>query len=580
MTATAGNGSDAGVGPVRTLRGGPSFVESLFCGCLRSDLVLPFPALAEDESRRVDRLVETLLDYAREAVDPVRMESDRWIGDDVVQGLAERGLMGLGVPEPYGGQGLSSTGYCRVFEALGALDPTFAVVLGIHQSIGTRGIVLFGTDEQKDRFLPDLAAARRLAAFALTEPFAGSDAYALRSRAVREPDGAWRLNGEKRYIGNGEKGDVFVTFARGDVGGRTRHVALILEKGMPGFEHGERYDMLGLRANDVRRLRFNDVRVPPENVLGEPGDGYRMAMKILETGRLTLAAGDVGVAKRLTDRIALHVQEREQFGRPLAGFALVQEKLAWLVSNIYAMGAMAYLTTGLADAGGVDTTLETAVCKVNSSEFAVGAANRCFDLRGGEAFMRTEPYEKIMRDVRIFPVFEGSNDVLRAFIALNGIKALVARLQSPDGGPPPERPDGVHPDLAPALDALGAQAERLGERTKGLLMTHLKAVRERQLDQRRLADAAAAVYTQAAAVARAAAAPDGEAGDRERLIARAYCAEASAAVDASLGALDRNADEHVAPLAELALAGTAFDADLRAIDQPAFASAGSSPAAY
>src|SRR5687767_5523456 len=202
--------------------------------------------------------------------DPRRWEEQRWIGDDVVAQLGEAGLLGLYVPEEYGGQGLSQTGYCRVFETIAQVDGTLSVILGVHQSIGMKGIVLFGTDDQKARYLPDLATGRKLAGFALTEPNAGSDAYNLESRAVKQPDGSWRLNGEKRYIGNGGTGDVFVTFARAEVDGKDRHIALIVESTMDGFEVGERYDTMGLRANDLRRLRFNDIRVPKENVLGEP----------------------------------------------------------------------------------------------------------------------------------------------------------------------------------------------------------------------------------------------------------------------------------------------------------------------
>src|ERR671919_1183120 len=190
--------------------------------------------------------------------------------------------------------------------------------MGVHQSIGFKGIAMFGTDEQKERFLPDLAAGRRLAGFALTEPSAGSDAYNIESRAVVQADGSWRLNGEKRFIGNGEKGSVFTTFARCEVDGRDRHIALVLEKGMKGFEVGERFDTMGLRGNDLRRLYFKDVRVPPENVLGEAGDGFRIAMQILNNGRIGLGTGSVGATKHLIDLAIEHVSERRQFGRPLA----------------------------------------------------------------------------------------------------------------------------------------------------------------------------------------------------------------------------------------------------------------------
>jgi acyl-CoA dehydrogenase family protein 9 len=191
-----------------------SFAKSLFLGELHEDLVFPYPPTNEAEQPKIRALIDSLREFGDEAIDPERIERERWIGDDVVRGLGERGLCGLYVPERYGGQGLSQTGYCRVFEALSQIDSSVSVVMGVHQSIGMKGIVLFGSDDQKQRFLPDLASGRKLAAFALTEPDAGSDAYHLQSRAVRQGDGSWRLNGEKRFIGNGEKAGVIVTFAR------------------------------------------------------------------------------------------------------------------------------------------------------------------------------------------------------------------------------------------------------------------------------------------------------------------------------------------------------------------------------
>src|SRR6266480_1067884 len=243
------------------LRGVSSFAKSLFLGEIHEDLVFPYPKPSDAEQQKVRTLIQSLREFASESIDPRKIEEKRWIGDDVVRGLAERGLTGLYVPERYGGQGLSQTGYCRVFETFAQIDATVSVVMGVHQSIGMKGIVLFGTDDQKARFLPDLASGRKLAGFALTEPDAGSDAYHLQSRAVREPDGAWRLNGEKRYIGNGGTGDVFVTFARTEIDGEDRHTAFSLEKGMEGFEVGHRYDTMGLRGNDLRQLHFNDVRI-------------------------------------------------------------------------------------------------------------------------------------------------------------------------------------------------------------------------------------------------------------------------------------------------------------------------------
>src|SRR6188472_1415892 len=400
-----------------------SFAKSLLLGEIHEEMVFPWPQPDEDEQVKVRELCARARAIG-ESIDHRKVEEDRWIGDERIRELGDAGLCGLYVDERYGGQGLSQTGYARVFEQFAQIDGTLSIILGVHQSIGYKGIALFGSEEQKERFLPDLAAGRKLAGYALTEPEAGSDAYHLRSRAVEQADGSWVLNGEKRYIGNGSKGDVFTTFARAEVGGKDRHIALILEKGMKGFEVGERYDTMGLRGNDLRRLYFNDVRVPAENVLGDPGDGFRIAMSILNNGRIGLGTGSVGGAKRLLDLSIDHVKERRQFGRPLAEFELVQDKIGWMVSYLFGLESMCYLTCGLVDSGVPDYSLESALCKVSATEFLWYATKRVLQLKGGEGYMRTEPYEKILRDIRIFPIFEGANDVLRAFIALTGMKPL------------------------------------------------------------------------------------------------------------------------------------------------------------
>ena len=410
--------------PTPPVEGVSSFAKSLFLGEIHEELVFPYPRPDEAEQRKMRELIGWLRDYAAEAIDPRAIEEQGWVGDELIRDLGERGFCGLYVPEEYGGQGLSQTGYCRVFETLAQTDASLSVVLGVHQSIGYKGIALFGSDEQKARLLPDLAAGRRLAGFALTEPEAGSDAYNLQTRAVRQPDGSWQLNGEKRWIGNGSKGSVLVTFARAEVGGRDRHIALIVERGMDGFEVGKRYDTMGLRGNDLRHLYFRDVRVPQENVLGEPGEGFRIAMHVLNNGRLSLGTGSVGAAKGLLDAVIGHVKERRQFGRPLADFELVQDKIGWMVSYLFGLESLAYLTTGLVDKGVPDYSLESAICKVAGTEFLWYQANRALQLKGGAGYMRDEPYEKVLRDTRIFPIFEGANDVLRAFIALTGMKPL------------------------------------------------------------------------------------------------------------------------------------------------------------
>lgn len=381
-----------------------SFSKALVLGEIHEDMVFPYPRPDEGEAKKVRGLIASFREYAAEHVDSRRIDEERWIPDELYTELGRRGLMGLYVPEEYGGQGLSQTGYARVFEAIGQADGSLTVGMGVHQSIGMKGIVLFGTDAQKERFLPDLASGRKLAGFALTEPGAGSDAFNLQSRAVSQPDGSWVLNGEKRWIGNGGRGSTFVAFARTEVDGKDRHTAFILEKGMDGFEAGEPYDTMGLRGNNLCPLYFNDVRVPPENVLGEPGEGFHIAMQILNNGRLSLGTGSVGLAKRLIDLTIEHVKERRQFDQPLADFDMVEDKIGWMVAYLFGLESMSYLTTGLVDRGVEDYSVESAMCKVTGTEFVWYQANRAMQLKGGQGYMRTEPYEQIMRDIRIFPI--------------------------------------------------------------------------------------------------------------------------------------------------------------------------------
>jgi acyl-CoA dehydrogenase family member 9 len=555
-----------------------SFAKSLFLGEIHEELVFPWPQTDPEEQDKVRQLNARIRDYCAEHYDPRQAEEERWIPDQVLRDLGEIGALGLYVDEEYGGQGLSQTGYARVFETIGQIDATLAIVLGVHQSIGFKGISLFGTDEQKQRFLPDLATGRKLAAFALTEPEAGSDAYHVQSRAVEQPDGSWVLNGEKRYIGNGSRADVITTFARAEVGGEDRHIALLLEKGMEGLEVGERYDTMGLRANDLRRLYFKDVRVPPENVLGEPGQGFRVAMQVLNNGRIGLGTGSVGGAKKLLDLAIEHVKERRQFGQPLADFELVQDKIGWMVSYLFGLESMTYLTCGLADAGVPDYSLESAICKVSGTEFLWYAANRALQLAGGEGYMRDRPYEKVLRDTRIYPIFEGANDVMRAFVALGGFKPVGEKLKGfsdlelsdPIGSigvlidyasdriqreVRPDRITKAHEDLSEHADSVSDQVKQLAGVTEKLLREHRKDIISRQFQQKRLADNIADIYGQIAVLSRVSDIFEDqgvEPSGQERFIADTFCRRATARVGSRFDQIESNDDERMTAIAKLA----------------------------
>src|SRR5947208_4070547 len=481
-----------------------SFSKALALGEIHEDVVFPYPIPRGDEAEKVRGLIRGFREYAAQHIDSREIDDTGTISDEIYRDLGDLGLMGLYVDEQYGGQGLSQTGYARVFEAIGQVDGSLTIGMGVHQSIGLKGIHLYGTDEQKARFLPDLAAGRKLAGLALTEPNAGSDAYHVESRAVLQPDGSWVLNGEKRWIGNGCRGDVLCTFARAEVDGKDSHIALILEKGMEGLDQsGPRYETMGLRGNHLCPVRFNDVRVPPENVLGEPGEGFHIAMQILNNGRIGLGTGSVGLAKRLIDLAIAHVTTRRQFGKTLSEFDMVEEKIGWMVSYLFGLESMAYLTTGLIDAGIEDYTLESAICKVSATEFTWYQVNRALQLAGGDGYLRDQPYEKILRDLRIFPIFEGANDVMRMFIALSGIKPLGdelkelgelglsdplhsigvlvdyfgSRLQRELR---PQRVTRAHEELSRLAEPVSDQVKRLRSVSESLLRKHGKGIIQKQ----------------------------------------------------------------------------------------------------
>ena len=348
---------------------------------------------------------------------------------------------------------------------------------------------------------------------------------------------------------------------------------------MEGFDSPFRYDTMGLRGNDLRHLTFKDVRVPPENVLGEPGEGFKIAMNILNDGRMSLGTGSVGAVKKLIDLATEHVHEREQFGQPLAEFELVQEKIAWMSSYLYGLEATSYLTTGMMDQGVEDVSLESAMVKVAGTEFLWYAANRAFQLAGGAAYMNDRPYAKILRDIRIFPIFEGANDVLLAFIALSGLKVVGDELEGLTdldllGAPvrsgglvvdyvlsrvrrrvDPPRLTHVHPQLRDLAEPLSDQVARLRSVSESLLRRYGSSVQARQLHQKRLAHAAMDITAQVATLSRVTALMNDEGVEgtaTERFIAQSYCERAAKRVERHLDHVEHNDDETMLQIARVA----------------------------
>jgi acyl-CoA dehydrogenase family protein 9 len=409
----------------------PSFVRGIFSGALHDALLFPFPDSLDrtrpDEARTVRRLIGALRDmHAAGLIDSARFDEEETVPEPTIAALAEHGLLGLTIPAEYGGAGLSSTGYARVFGEISRLDASLAVLIGVHCGLGSKAIVLFGTEEQKRRYLPRLAAGETLAAYALTEPDIGSDAQNIKTQARRADDGSWVLNGKKQWIGNGHRAGVIATFAQTPVERRGERVnrvtAFLIRPDMPGFAVTGTFRKMGIRGSTQAELTYDNLNVPGDHVLGGVGKGFSVAVHVLNGGRLTLAAGCTAGTKRLVGEMARFTEQRIQFGKPIAEFEITQRKVARAASDVYASDAMLGELARLASTPDSDYALEAACCKVFASEMLWRSADEMVQLGGGRGFVKPFPYERLLRDARINRIFEGTNEILRLFIALNGIQ--------------------------------------------------------------------------------------------------------------------------------------------------------------
>lgn len=418
--------------------GRASFVRGLFAGAVHDDLLFPFPDPLEardpGEANTVKGLIATLRELRGDLIDPAKFDEEETIGDDVIAALAGFGFMALTIPREYGGLGLSATAYARVFEAISVADASTAVLVGVHCGLGCKAIVLYGTDAQKQRYLPALARGEMLAAYALTEPEIGSDAQHIRSSARLSADGSeWIIDGHKIWIGNAHKAGVIVTFAQTPVQRRgateQRPTAFIVRPDMPGFKVAGTVRKLGIRGSTQAELLYEGMRVPADHVLGGVGRGFSVAVHVLNAGRLTLLAGCTGGAKSALGEMARYAEQREQFGHPLAHFEITQRKMSQLASEIYAADAMLGILSSLADRPDADHSLESACAKVFASDMVWRATDELVQVAGGRGFVKPYPYERMLRDSRINRIFEGANEVLRLFIALNGVEGPAGQLK-------------------------------------------------------------------------------------------------------------------------------------------------------
>lgn len=534
--------------------------------------MFPYPdVLTEDQTETLRMVLEPVNRFLTEVNNADQNDLNEKISEESMQAMKELGGFGMQVPPELGGIGANNTQTARLSETIGNYDLSLGITLGAHQSIGFKGILLFGTEEQKKKYLPVLATGEKLAAYCLTEPGSGSDAMSIKSRAELSPDGKhYILNGSKIWISNGGIADVLTVFAqtaiKTDSGeARDRITAFIVERGFGGVTSGPPEKKMGIKASNTATVSFDDTRVPVENVLGKVGDGFKVAMHILNNGRFGLAAVLCGTMRTSIAKAVEHANARSQFGSKLITFGNIQEKLARMTMSLYIAESMTYMLSGNMDRGFTEYHLEAASTKVTASECAWYTTDEAIQILGGMGFMRETGLERVLRDLRIFRIFEGANDILRLFVALQGLqyagghlKELQRAMRNPtanlglilDQGSKrvwravglstaPPLNDYVHPRLTTAAALAARSIELFGASVEHLLVKYGKNIIQEQFLLLRLANSAIDTYIMIVVLSRATRSLQKQlpTADHEALMVDIICNEKSEQVQMNLGAL-------------------------------------------
>jgi len=550
-----------------------SYVQNMFRGMVVPDQAFPFPqALSEEQAETLTMLVPPTEQFMTEVNDSAWNDTNERVHPDTVKGLQELGAFGLQVPEELGGVGLSNTQYARLTEIVGGNDLGVGIFIGAHQSIGFKGILLAGTPEQKAQYLPRLASGEDFAAFALTEPASGSDASSIKTRAEPSADGkSWILNGAKIWISNGGIAEVFTVFAKTPVvdpetGVATDKVtAFIVERKFGGVSHGAPEKKMGIKCSNTAEVYFEDCPIPAENVLGGVGNGFKVAMQILNNGRFGMAAALSGTMRAGITKAVEHATQRQQFGSRIDSYGTIQEKIARMSMVHYATESMAYMVSGIMDSGATDYQLEAAISKIYAAESAWFVTDEAIQILGGMGYMKDCGIEKVMRDLRIFRIFEGTNDILRLFVALTGIqyagghlRELQQAVQNPISnfgvvlgevskrsksslglGAGNTLADQVHPNLVEVAAQVCKNTEMFGTAVEKLLMKHGKHIIHEQFLLNRLAQPAIDIYVTSCMLSRCTLSLNQglPSAMQEELLTKAFSNEANLRIAANLGAL-------------------------------------------
>lgn len=424
-------------------REAPSFAAELFLGRLATEWVHPFPEQDEADAARAEPVLKELERVLKAEIDPDQVERDDEIPAQAIERLKDAGAFRLKLPEEHGGLGFSQTNYGRAVALAASHCGAVAIWMSGHQSIGvSTPLKLFGTDAQKEAYLPRLAAGE-LSAFALTEPEAGSDPAGMETHAERHPDGGWVLSGTKLWCTNGPEADILIVMARTPdkvVNGKPRKQisAFIVESSWPGFETLHRCSFMGYGGIRSGLLRFTDVRVPDENLLWHEGQGLKLALITLNTGRLTLPATNTAVARQCLRIVRQWSRERVQWGGPIGAQEAIATQLGYMAAHTFAMEAFSDYASGLVDRGGTDFRIEAAMAKLFCSEVVFQIADRTMQIRAGRGYetsdslrargVRAWPVERIFREARLNKIVEGTSEIMRLFIAREALDPHLERV--------------------------------------------------------------------------------------------------------------------------------------------------------
>ena len=523
----------------------PSFVGELFLGNFRKDLIMPYPLQAEEDRATGDEYIARMREVLKDKIDADKIDEEGEIPDEAIEALAELGAFGIKIPKEYGGVGLSQMNYSRTMMFVASHCGNTGALLSAHQSIGLpQPLKLFGTDEQKAKYYPRLAGGE-ISAFALTETEVGSDPANMSTRAELDEDGQhFILNGEKLWCTNGTRAGLFVVMAQTPpkmVRGKERRqiTAFIVERDMPGVEVVSRSRFMGLRALYNGVIRFTDVKIPVENILGNEGKGLRLALTTLNTGRLTLPAACTGASKRALKMAREFSRDREQWGSNIGKHEAIAQKLAFIASHTFAMEAISFYPAVLVDLGGADIRLEAAMCKLFCSEGFWKIIDETMQIRSGRGYEtasslrgRGEPgvaVERAMRDSRINMIFEGTSEIMRLFISREALDPHLRRAGSvlnpraPLGDKigdglkaglyyagwylkqwnPVPRPFHVHRKLATHLRFIDWNSRKLARSLFHAMGRHQAALERKQALLGRFVEVGSELFAMAAAVARA-----------------------------------------------------------------------------